>query len=130
MFMSANEITARYQPLDADREEDGWSGPETNDELWERKANEAWDEGLAQGIIEHGVKKPVSLGQAVGSEGKPQIVGGHHRLAVMREESPDEAGAPLPRPQPSCGPKLRRSSRPRRLQVHVAHTPLRASILR
>lgn len=90
MFMSANEITARYQPLDADREEDGWSGPETNDELWERKANEAWDEGLAQGIIEHGVKKPVSLGQAVGSEGKPQIVGGHHRLAVMREESPDE----------------------------------------
>ena len=63
---------------------------ESSDELWQRKAEEAWDYGLAQDIIDEGVKKPVSLGMERGLEGKPQVVGGHHRLAVMAEESPHE----------------------------------------
>lgn len=128
MFMSAREIQAKYQPLDADRaglngsnEHTTWSSgggdnptarswrghntrrttggsklymssgePETDEQLWERKAEEADDYGLASEIREEGVLKPVSLGSQFGESGKPQIVGGHHRIAVMAEEAPDE----------------------------------------
>jgi hypothetical protein len=129
MFMSAREIQAKYQPLDADRGgqngSNDWTtlssgggeyptarswgghhtrrtstggskyykrteGPETDEALWERKAEEADDYGLANEIREEGVQHPVSLGREMGSMGKPQIVGGHHRIAVMAEEAPDE----------------------------------------
>jgi hypothetical protein len=63
---------------------------ETDEQLWERKSEEAWDRGLAQSIIDKGVKKPVSLGTRIGESEKPQIVGGHHRIAVMAEEAPNE----------------------------------------
>jgi hypothetical protein len=63
---------------------------ETDQELWNRKAEEAGEYGLHEEIMEHGVQKPVSLGQQFGNSGKPQVVGGHHRIAVMGEESPDE----------------------------------------
>ena len=65
-------------------------GVESDEELWSRKAEEAGDYGLTDSILEEGVKKPVSLGFSTGSTGKREVVGGHHRLAVMREESPDE----------------------------------------
>jgi len=63
---------------------------ETADELWDRKREEAGDEGLYDSIMEHGVRNPISLGQERGFEGKPQVVGGHHRLAVMATEAPHE----------------------------------------
>ena len=54
---------------------------EDSDALWERKLDESWDDGLHVSIDESGVKSPIRLGQQKGSEGKRQIVGGHHRLA-------------------------------------------------
>jgi len=69
---------------------DRYPALESDQELWNRKAEEAGDYGLHEDIMEHGVQKPVSLGQQFGNSGKPQVVGGHHRIAVMGEESPDE----------------------------------------
>lgn len=51
---------------------------------------------LADSIRQHGVEKPITLeapkwsAQYDGSQGKPQILGGHHRYAVMREERPND----------------------------------------
>jgi hypothetical protein len=101
MFMSAREIMDRYQPLDGDR--DAVLGEtderlEDDGELYARKYDEAentypdWDVSLKDSILQHGVKNPVSL-QAddyhVGSQDKPEILGGHHRVAVMGEHKPD-----------------------------------------
>lgn len=192
MFMTAREIEAKYQPLDADRHEmndypstrTGGTLPtdysslntpggrerfntytrasggklkarpsrrmvwddnkvETDDQLWDRKSDEAYNEievslprggettqrpmttggrsnisrwtyqtdttdpgayterragywrpdqggSLGESIERTGVQKPISLGETIGSQGKPEIVGGHHRLAVMRNLNPDQ----------------------------------------
>lgn len=42
---------------------------------------------LHESIGEHGVQSPVRLGSEIGSQGKPQIVGGHHRLASATEHA-------------------------------------------
>jgi hypothetical protein len=47
-------------------------------------------ESLGESIEKHGVKSPVRLGQTIGSEGKREIVGGHHRLAVQTRLNPDQ----------------------------------------
>lgn len=102
MFMSANEIMSSYGPNPGDRYASSrlrshdmtkssggtrWSyeREETDDELWERKRDEAWDSGVAQSIIDEGVKEPVNLNMAWGTVGN-----GHHRVAVMHEEAPHE----------------------------------------
>lgn len=200
MFMSPKEITAQYQPLDADREgklasragawtdRTGTTGghtnwdyreyplrgsrppymrpdrevPETDDDVWSRKSqeaqmsprdyyehlhgesprNESFDyeaapyhasypqvatsyrntdtaqesfEGheasyLERKVAEHegnfesrfsgpsiwdsvrqsGVQNPVHLGMQFGSQGKPQVVGGHHRIASAMETRPND----------------------------------------
>jgi hypothetical protein len=116
MFMSAREIRAQYQALDGDRDlvygDDGWNDhPETDDQLFDRKYEEAhetddFDSGhtLADSVRWDGVRNPISLQVAqekpahrfdlptptVGSLGKPQILGGHHRLAVMDRHRPDD----------------------------------------
>ena len=103
MFMTADEITRMYQPLEGDRQGtynevplsqggkamEKWQ-PETDEQVWERKAEEAGEEYLYGDIEEHGVKRPVHLGTQMGKSGKPQVVGGHHRIAVMKEVAPDE----------------------------------------
>lgn len=76
---------------------------ETDDELWDRKLDEAeygkeaWSEksnksvSLAESIREEGVKKPIHLSTSqFGSQGKPEIVGGHHRLAVATADRPGD----------------------------------------
>ena len=45
---------------------------------------------LGESIEREGVKYPVHLGQKKGSQGKPQVVGGHHRMAVMRNLNQDQ----------------------------------------
>lgn len=51
---------------------------------------------LADSVREHGVEKPLHLeapkwgAQYDGTMGKPQIFGGHHRYAVMREDRPND----------------------------------------
>lgn len=109
MFMSAREIRDQFQGHDGDRQREAppfGSGvelskgrPETDDEMFDRKAEEATGRRTGSGdylydhIQRHGVLNPVAL-QAdlrnVGSLGKPQILGGHHRVAVMHDVRPDE----------------------------------------
>lgn len=107
MFMSAREIRSNYQALDADREDyTDWDDPdepttqETDDDLFDRKYEEATvntfhspndSRSLADAIVEDGVKNPISLQvpDLNGSQGKPQILGGHHRVAVMEIYKPD-----------------------------------------
>jgi hypothetical protein len=50
-------------------------------DTWQRKAQEANESGLTESIHQHGVVYPVTLGDVPGLEGKPQITGGHHRIA-------------------------------------------------
>lgn len=98
MFMSAHDIVNNYAPNPGDRYDTttdytsssggtyhSYEREETDDELWERKRDEAWDSGLAQSIIDEGVKEPVNLNMVRGTVGN-----GHHRVAVMHEEAPHE----------------------------------------
>ena len=48
------------------------------------------DRSLAQSVASEGVQNPVHLGTQFGSSGKPQIVGGHHRIAAASESRPDD----------------------------------------
>jgi hypothetical protein len=49
---------------------------------------------LVQHIRESGgVESPVRLGTELGSQGKPQVIGGHHRIAAMSDIDPDQ---PMP----------------------------------
>ena len=41
-------------------------------------------------VRQEGVKSPVHLGESFGSQGKRQIVGGHHRIAAALDTRPDE----------------------------------------
>jgi hypothetical protein len=99
-FMSADEIDREFSPFDWDREEmsyeDGVSWYESNDELYDRKLEEAWDGGLRHDLAADNfkVRKPLSLAHSEsnrsGTAVYPQIVGGHHRIAVLRDEAPDQ----------------------------------------
>jgi len=53
------------------------------------------EESLYESIAKHGVEHPVSLGTfgSHGSQGKPEIVGGHHRLAAQFDLNPNQ---PIP----------------------------------
>lgn len=65
-----------------------WSGSE-----WKAKdvySRHAQEESLYESIERGGVQKPISLGQTIGSQGKPEIVGGHHRLAAASAINPDQ----------------------------------------
>jgi len=110
MFMSAREIRDEFQALDGDREDvitddDEWT--ESDDELFDRKYEEANDWKLSHGtswsdkdgltladsILKHGVENPISLQidrDRRGDHWKPEILGGHHRVAVMHKHRPDD----------------------------------------
>ena len=45
---------------------------------------------LGESIEAEGVHSPIRLGQTIGSMGKPEIVGGHHRLAVATQVNPHQ----------------------------------------
>jgi hypothetical protein len=106
MFMSAHEIRHQYQALDADREEHEYDDPTDNDyendhELFNRKYDEAENDydhepnehrSLKDAVLKDGVRNPISLqadAKKVGLDGKPEILGGHHRVAVMYEHKPN-----------------------------------------
>lgn len=101
MFMSAREIRQDYQALDGDRDEiiDEFNERiEDDPDLFARKYKEAsqYPSGLtnplAGDILRHGVKNPISLQEdhtVTGSRKKPEILGGHHRVAVMERHKPD-----------------------------------------
>lgn len=102
--MSAREIMEQYQPLNNDRRMDTdalRSGPgsrpfETDEDLMERKLNEAHEFDLPNSILDQGVKKPIHLGTTprmnLGDPSqpkKPEILEGHHRLATALAIDPD-----------------------------------------
>lgn len=84
-FMSVRDIFENYQPSDHDR----LNPQETDDELWSRKKAFAGVRGLEKDIKKNGIQVPISLGYEYGSQMKPTIWGGHHRLAVARDINPD-----------------------------------------
>lgn len=130
MWLTAREIRQHWQALDGDKQESFKRAKEkeSEEELWERKLDEAlwrndmgdpisdeyededgeWVDNyqivdgkrvpgdlewtLLQDIKVNGVLYPVSLQfnrDSVGSAGKPEILGGHHRVALMGEYNPD-----------------------------------------
>lgn len=58
---------------------------ESEADTWARKGQEANESGLTESVKEHGVVYPVTLGDVPGMEGKPQITGGHHRIAAAEQ---------------------------------------------
>ena len=84
-FLPVRHIFEKYQPSDEDR----LNPSESDDELWSRKKAFAGAKGLEKDIRKNGIRVPVSLGYEYGSQSKPQIWGGHHRLAVARSINPD-----------------------------------------
>lgn len=100
MFMTPHEIQTHYSPLEGDRlDMDRWDGDisddddyadvETDDELWDRKAEEADESGLTESITKHGVLSPVQLAfsDKHGPRGAPEVLGGHHRVAAAPPHS-------------------------------------------
>jgi hypothetical protein len=80
LFMTAREIVKDFEPIDGDYLPD-----ESTDELWERKADEAEQNGLMDSIKETGVQIPVSLHPR-----DQYVVGGHHRIAAQHRLNPDQ----------------------------------------
>lgn len=113
MFMTPREIRDKYQPLEADwhmataqlngfeeEDEEGNQLPDADEyEVWDQKYDEAmYDKyvhgpygeiSLADSIEQEGVKHPALLGpyKSPGRTGKPQVVGGHHRIAAANDDS-------------------------------------------
>jgi hypothetical protein len=106
MFLSASEIQSQYDPLDGDRRWERKPGSrgmeqETSAEMYARKLAESkksrpFQKSLHADIQKNGVENPVSLAldgedQITGmptSRVKPQVLGGHHRVAVMADLNP------------------------------------------
>ena len=118
MFMSAREIHEGWKLNEPDRYgvdakgKTTWPSqkkptrPESDAEFWGRKSRESdqpdpvfndekqvWEPGtqtLRKSVVANGVESPVRL-QDPGSAvfGRPSIIGGHHRIAVMTEHKPD-----------------------------------------
>jgi hypothetical protein len=105
MFMTANEIRHNYRALDLDREWDNLKGSEeTDDEVFARKLDESKKKertgyhetgpeeygSLHDSIAELGVHNPVSLSLSSSQWVKPQVLGGHHRIASMQDTRPND----------------------------------------
>jgi hypothetical protein len=107
LFMSAREIMATHDPNQPDRffhgtdvsvsrassykRGDEYVPPETNDQLYQRKLGEANKSGLTDDLRTHGVNMPIMLAtETQGASGKPNVAGGHHRLAAMSHLNPDQ----------------------------------------
>lgn len=124
MFMSGSEIKDTHAPWPGDKERHIVSHngmyveePESDQELWDRKRDEADDlrednrssahgqPSLTGSVLENGVQKPVILEDPQWTAErqrtpyaprynphnkveKPLILNGHHRIAVMADEDP------------------------------------------
>lgn len=96
------ELTPKYErPGGGETKREGtyretWRGQSQTDNPRKSETYEPFEpiwgggESVRDSVVREGVHAPLSLGRQFGSQGKPQIVGGHHRLAVMKEEKPDD----------------------------------------
>jgi hypothetical protein len=78
--------TGRSEPSDS-----AWERHYNREDSWERRRQDSRDggESLYDSIAAEGVHGPIRLGSEMGSQGKPEIVGGHHRLAAATEAAPN-----------------------------------------
>ena len=109
MFMTAREITGSYQHWDRDAEAANpmFGSRKTGAQVREQKVRETeslhdWDTGthppvrtwaqsIASGDALDSASHPVWLETGgVGSEGKPQIINGQHRVYTMAKYRPDQ----------------------------------------
>lgn len=91
MFMTAGEIKQHFDPRYGDRYGRGIS--ETEGKFWGRKLQEATrrkteDGTLRKSIREKGVQEPVAL-DLPSRRSKPEIIEGHHRVAVAAKDAPN-----------------------------------------
>jgi hypothetical protein len=100
LHMTAQGIMDTHQGLAGDRRmvpdvEQNRSRPETHEEFWSRKAQEHEDSGYAHTIRREGydTRYPISLRDPRKpghiETARPEILGGHHRLAQMVVEQPN-----------------------------------------
>ena len=91
----------KYDESFDERTANGYSGTFSEDDFWgngeSSTANRARverdfsdHESLGDSVLRQGVHKPVFLGTDRGYGQKPEIVGGHHRVAVMAVHKPNE----------------------------------------
>jgi hypothetical protein len=81
MFMSAREIHRNFAPGDRG----GEIGPHADARIWNKKLQEAKDEGLESSVRQQGVQKPVDLELAGQS-----VLNGHHRIAAAVHTGADQ----------------------------------------
>ena len=124
MFMSAREIMSTHDPNEPDRFFHGtevsvsrassyklssgeYATPETDEQLYSRKLAETKHrDPVTQGagvptffgrIRQEGVQMPIMLStETKGRTGKPNVAGGHHRLAVMANLNSDQLMPVMP----------------------------------
>jgi hypothetical protein len=85
LFMTARELREHFDPSWGDFE-----GDETAEQLWDRKLQASKDNGLYDDIKDIGVRVPVTITENPdGSEFKPEVKGGHHRIAAAYDINPD-----------------------------------------
>lgn len=90
--MGSYEGQPTWRPGDAGPSTTAWDRHDARVNSWEeRRAEARYDQGesLYDSIASEGVHGPIRLGQEIGSMGKPQIVGGHHRLASATDAAPN-----------------------------------------
>lgn len=112
LFMSAREIDEQFQPPgedykvtmprpekmgayqrgEIDRTELYAGTRETTEQVWERKRNDwaVMKEGKLVNEPIGSIVNPIPLTHSIGSEGKPKLGGGSHRVAVKLAQAPDE----------------------------------------
>lgn len=90
MFMSARQITTKYEPLVGDREPT-MRGQESDEQVWRRKAVEMSKEpDFARALDANEVSAPIPLTHEANYGGKkPMVAGGHHRIAYNLYRHPD-----------------------------------------
>lgn len=79
MFMTPSELMS-YATAESD-----WD--DTEQEAWDRRANEAEDEGLTEDIVSRGVQHPIKIRHGAGSA---RIDDGHRRIAASQRLIEDD----------------------------------------
>lgn len=96
LFMTARELREQYWPnfediQHADRHVGTGSDDDVVNSVWDRKLKESKESGLYEDIKDLGVRIPVTVEDNPwpGAPSKPQVYGGHHRIAAAYDINPD-----------------------------------------
>jgi len=92
---SARELLKKYPPNNLEH-----AMGESTEELLGRKLHESVESGLYGDIRQNGIRTPVSVSPRIDN---PQMLDGHHRVAVMLNLSPDEVSIPVTAPPRNKG---------------------------